>query len=144
MGSCTGVLAMDRWRTRITLAFPGCLKPTAGLAVIGLMSACGGTPARMAPADPATVASLNQMRQHPCNPMVASTLAALDVPMSQIRDLAYTVQGTTTRTTTYTAWMPLQKQPGYLIVDLDTDGCRLMQAYTRGGASLPKVRSSIL
>jgi hypothetical protein len=115
------------------------------LAAVLALTACAGLggPSLNRP-DPAAVAALNRMQAHPCNGTVAAALASYNIPIGDIRSLFHTeiIGGVDDDTIIkYQSWMESANQPGRLVVETDPFGCRLIQTYTRYGASFPGVSS---
>lgn len=84
------------------------------------------------------VSALDRLSPNPCNPLVASVLAGANVPLSNIRSLAYGLYRAeiSDRIVRYDAWVGLKDQPGSIVVTAD-DTCRPIQIYAREGARLP-------
>lgn len=110
------------------------------LAVLATV-ACAGPPRTVEPSAQ-TVDALAHLGWHNCTPAIASALEGQRIDPASVTDLMVTRErvgsGEAERVIGSLAWMRLNGQPGYLIVDLD-EICRVRQVFTRGGAKLPGV-----
>ncbi|TWA87470.1 hypothetical protein FBZ83_101332 [Azospirillum brasilense] len=107
-----------------------------------LMAACANlSPPPQAAPEPGAVSALNRLSSNSCNPVVASSLAGVRIPVSEVRYLAYGLYRDIRRgeIVGYDAWMGLNSQPGAVVVQLDAL-CAPQQIYARGGARLPDAR----
>jgi hypothetical protein len=120
------------------------LKAMSAALALGGLSACAGLEApKQVAEDPAYLARIDQLANHWCNARVAGAVEGAGVPADAITRLFYTreMDSSNDRVVRYTAWMRLQGQPGYLVVDADALTCRAMQIYTRDGAEVAGVSS---
>ncbi|MBB3264068.1 hypothetical protein FHW79_001683 [Azospirillum sp. OGB3] len=104
-----------------------------------LMAACANlNPPPQAAPEPGAVSTLDRLASNPCNEMVASSLAGVQIPVSDVRYLTYGLYRDIRRgeIVGYDAWMGLNSQPGAVVVQLDSL-CAPQQIYARGGARLP-------
>ncbi|CAO3436129.1 hypothetical protein [Azospirillum doebereinerae] len=111
----------------------------ATFALFLVLTACASLrPPPMAVPETAMVSTLERFSPNPCNPAVASVLAGANVPLSNIRSVAYGLyrDEITGRIIRYDAWVGLKDQPGSIVVTVD-DTCRPIQIYAREGARLP-------
>ena len=108
-----------------------------------LISACASTlsPPPVAQPDPAVLSTLERYSSAECNPQTAAVLTGMHVPAGDIRGLSYGLYRDAFRDAIirWDAWVYLKGQPGAVVVTLDED-CRPIQAYARGGATLPGSR----
>ncbi|GLR78521.1 hypothetical protein GCM10007856_11930 [Azospirillum oryzae] len=108
-----------------------------------LVSACASviSPPPVAQPDPAVLSTLERYSAAECNPQTAAVLTGMHVPAGDIRGLSYGLYRDEFRDAIvrWDAWVYLKDQPGALVVTLDED-CRPIQAYARGGATLPGSR----
>lgn len=113
----------------------------AGLALV--LAGCGAIdPVRTATPQPDSVAALGRLATGPCNEGVASALAGEGIPVSAFRTATYSEirNGQSARVSQYDVWLYPQGQSGSIVVSLD-ERCRPFQVYSRGGASLERVRA---
>lgn len=109
-----------------------------------LVMGCASEPktASTAPAAPSDlVAVLRDKAAHVCNESTAAALAARGVTASAIATGYYIPLSSggreSARRIGSQAWIGLAGQPGSVVIDLNLD-CKLLQIYTRDGASLPR------
>ena len=107
------------------------------------MAACAGlSPPPQAAPEPGAVSALDRLSPNPCNEVVASSLAAVRIPMSDVRYLAYGLyRNIPGNIIGYDAWVGLNSQPGAVVVQLD-EYCVPQQIYARGGARLPNKKTA--
>lgn len=106
-----------------------------------LVAACTGlSPPPQAAPEPGAVDTLDRLSPSPCNEAVASSLAGVRIPMSDVRYLAYGLyRNIPGDIVGYDAWVGLNSQPGAVVVQLD-EFCAPRQIYAREGARLPSAR----
>ncbi|WP_349618860.1 hypothetical protein [Azospirillum argentinense] len=106
-----------------------------------LMGACAGlSPPPQAAPEPGAVSALDRLSPNPCNGVVASSLAGVRIPVSDVRYLAYGLyRNIPGDIVGYDAWVGLNSQPGAVVVQLD-EYCAPRQIYAREGARLPDAR----
>ncbi|QCN96413.1 hypothetical protein D3093_07435 [Azospirillum argentinense] len=105
------------------------------------MVACAGlSPPPQAAPEPGAVSALDRLSPNPCNRVVASSLAGVRIPVSDVRYLAYGLyRNIPGDIVGYDAWVGLNSQPGAVVVQLD-EYCAPRQIYAREGARLPDAR----
>ena len=99
-----------------------------------MLTACAGLEApQQAATDPAYVARVDQLANHPCNDRIAGAVQGAGIPANQITELFYTedLDAINEEVVRYIAWMRLAGQPGHLVVDADAQTCRA--THTNGG-----------
>ena len=109
-----------------------------------MLTACAGLEApQQAATDPAYVARVDQLANHPCNDRIAGAVQGAGIPANQITELFYTedLDAINEEVVRYIAWMRLAGQPGHLVVDADAQTCRATQIYTRDGVRVAGVPS---
>ncbi|WP_237904281.1 hypothetical protein [Azospirillum brasilense] len=111
------------------------------VASVVLVAACAGlSPPPQAAAEPGAVSALDRLSPNRCNEAVASSLAGVRIPVSDVRYLAYGLyRNIPGDIVGYDAWVGLNSQPGAVVVQLD-EYCAPRQIYAREGARLPDVR----
>ncbi|WP_247883104.1 hypothetical protein [Azospirillum brasilense] len=105
------------------------------------MAACAGlSPPPQAAPEPGAVSALDRLSPSRCNEAVASSLAGVRIPVSDVRYLAYGLyRNIPGDIVGYDAWVGLNSQPGAVVVQLD-EVCTPRQIYAREGARLPTAR----
>ncbi|MBK4719240.1 hypothetical protein JJL56_10195 [Azospirillum sp. YIM DDC1] len=108
------------------------------MASTALVAACAGlSPPPQAAPEPGAVSALDRLSPNRCNGAVASSLAGVRIPVSDIRYLAYGLyRNIPGDIVGYDAWVGLNSQPGAVVVQLD-EYCAPRQIYAREGARLP-------
>lgn len=108
------------------------------IASTALVAACAGlSPPPQAAPEPGAVSALDRLSPNRCNGAVASSLAGVRIPVSDIRYLAYGLyRNIPGDIVGYDAWVGLNSQPGAVVVQLD-EYCAPRQIYAREGARLP-------
>ncbi|WP_211109109.1 hypothetical protein [Azospirillum tabaci] len=111
------------------------------MAAVVLVAACSGlSPPPQAAPEPGALSVLDRMSPNRCNATVASSLAGVGIPVSDVRYLAYGLyRNIPGDIVGYDAWMGLNSQPGAVVVQLD-EYCAPRQIYAREGARLPSAR----
>ena len=106
-----------------------------------LVAACAGlSPPPQAAPEPGAVSALDRLSPSRCNGAVASSLAGVRIPVSDVRYLAYGLyRNIPGDIVGYDAWVGLNSQPGAVVVQLD-EVCTPRQIYAREGARLPDAR----
>lgn len=127
-----------------TVRTAGCLRTIlrgVAMASAVLMGACAGlSPPPQAAPEPGAVSALDRLSANPCNGAVASSLAGVRIPVSDVRYLAYGLyRNIPGDIVGYDAWVGLNSQPGAVVVQLD-EYCAPRQIYAREGARLPNAR----
>lgn len=112
-----------------------------GMASVFFIAACAGlSPPPQAMPEPGAVSALDRLSPNPCNEVVASSLAGVRIPASDVRYLSYGLyRNIPGDIVGYDAWVGLNSQPGAVVVQLD-EYCAPRQIYARGGARLPSAR----
>ncbi|MBB3262559.1 hypothetical protein FHW79_000146 [Azospirillum sp. OGB3] len=86
------------------------------------------------------MSALDRLSPNRCNGVVASSLAGVRIPVSDVRYLAYGLyRNIPGDIVGYDAWVGLNSQPGAVVVQLD-EHCAPRQIYAREGARLPGAR----
>ncbi|WP_247877316.1 hypothetical protein [Azospirillum brasilense] len=111
------------------------------MASVVLTGACAGlSPPPQAAPEPGAVSALDRLSPNRCNGAVASSLAGVRIPVSDVRYLAYGLyRNIPGDIVGYDAWVGLNSQPGAVVVQLD-EYCAPRQIYAREGARLPDAR----
>ncbi|TWA90726.1 hypothetical protein FBY14_104230 [Azospirillum brasilense] len=106
-----------------------------------LVAACAGlSPPPQAAPESGAVSALDRLSPNRCNGAVASSLAGVRIPVSDVRYLAYGLyRNIPGDIVGYDAWVGLNSQPGAVVVQLD-EYCAPRQIYAREGARLPDAR----
>lgn len=79
--------------------------------------------------------------EHSCAQVVAQECAAAGMAETDVEKILYTVNSDGNNNNRgWLAWVQPKGQQGYFIVDTYPD-CRLRQVYTRGGLTLPGVKT---
>lgn len=111
------------------------------IASTALVAACAGlSPPPQAAPESGAVSALDRLSPNRCNGAVASSLAGVRIPVSDVRYLAYGLyRNIPGDIVGYDAWVGLNSQPGAVVVQLD-EYCAPRQIYAREGARLPDAR----
>ncbi len=105
-----------------------------------LLASCARAIAPEAPA--ATLAAIERLKPHPCAATTARGVSEAGLDAQAVRSLFYTEQVVDADEGPgligYLAWMRVEGQPGYLVVDMN-QFCQPRQVYTRDGMRLAGV-----